>query len=84
MRSLSELNEGLNDYLKQFCEESKKSVESELAKTKLEYAEKIETLHQQIEKTKKLDEIKQEKFEQEEKVLTAQISQCRKDLEKVK
>ena len=30
MRSLIELNEGINEYLKQYCEESKKEVEGEL------------------------------------------------------
>lgn len=34
MRSLNELNEGLNEYLKLYCEESKKEVESELTKVK--------------------------------------------------
>jgi hypothetical protein len=45
MRSLTELNESLNDYLKRYCEESKKVVEDELAKAKLDYAEKIEILN---------------------------------------
>ena len=49
MRSLNELNEDLNEYLKLYCEESKKEVESELAKAKLEYAEKMELLNQKIE-----------------------------------
>ena len=48
MRSLTELNESLNDYLKQYCEESKKEVENELSKVKLDYAEKIEVLNVKI------------------------------------
>ena len=45
MRSLNELNEDLNEYLKLYCEESKKEVESEMSKLKLEYAERIEQLN---------------------------------------
>lgn len=45
MRSLTELNEGLNDYLKLYCEESKRSVESELAKAKTDYTEKMDKLN---------------------------------------
>lgn len=30
MRNLTELNDELNSYLKQYCEESKKNVENEL------------------------------------------------------
>jgi len=42
MRTLTELTESLNQYLKLYCEESKKEVENELSKVKLDYAEKIE------------------------------------------
>lgn len=56
MRSLAELNESLNDYLKQYCEESKKTVENELAQTKLDYAEKIDTLNLKIEQLYKVEE----------------------------
>ena len=48
MRSLTELNDSLNEYLKQFCEESKKEVENELSKVKLDYAEKMEALNIRI------------------------------------
>jgi predicted ribosome quality control (RQC) complex YloA/Tae2 family protein len=56
MRSLTELNEGLNDYLKLYCEESKKTVESELVKAKADYSEKVEKLNQTIEKLRKQEE----------------------------
>jgi len=46
MRSLTEMNESLNQYLKLFCEESKKEVENELSRVKLDYAEKIEQLNE--------------------------------------
>ena len=49
MRSLNELNEGLNEYLKLYCEESKKEVESELSKVKLDYSERIEELNNKLE-----------------------------------
>ena len=56
MRSLGELNESLNEYLKQYCEESKKTVETELEKTKIDYAEKIEALNGKIDKLQELEE----------------------------
>lgn len=49
MRSLNELNEDLNEYLKLYCEESKKEVEEDLSKAKLEYTERIEQLNLKIE-----------------------------------
>ena len=49
MRSLIELNEGLNEYLKQYCEESKKEVEQELSRVRLDYGEKLEELNLKIE-----------------------------------
>lgn len=48
MRSLTELNEGLSDYLKQYCEESKKNVENELARTKQEHADKLVKLTSEL------------------------------------
>jgi phage antirepressor YoqD-like protein len=48
MRSLTEMNESLNQYLKLYCEESKKEVENELSRVKLDYAERIENLNEQI------------------------------------
>lgn len=49
MRSLIELNDGLNEYLKLYCEESKKEVEMELSRVKLDSAEKVEELNSKIE-----------------------------------
>lgn len=42
IRSLTELNESLNLYLKSFCEESKNEVDRELAHVKIELAETID------------------------------------------
>lgn len=52
MRGLTELNESLNQYLKLYCEESKKDVERELSQVKLDYAEKIEQLNEKINELK--------------------------------
>jgi hypothetical protein len=52
MRSLTELNESLNGYLRLYCEESKKEVENELSRVKLDYVEKIEQLNEQINELK--------------------------------
>lgn len=52
MRSLNELNESLNQYLKLYCEESKKEVEAELSRVKLDYAEKIDELNEKINEMK--------------------------------
>ena len=49
MRSLIELNEGLNEYLRLYCEESKKEVEQELSRVKLDLGEKIEEFNVKIE-----------------------------------
>ena len=62
MRSMSELNESLNSYLKQFCEQSKKNVEGELAKTKQECQEKLDKLNEALEEQNKLQEVTQDKF----------------------
>lgn len=40
--------EQLNEYLRLYGEESKKEVETELSQTKLEYAEKMESLSSKI------------------------------------
>jgi len=48
MRSLIELNEGLNEYLKLYCEESKKEVEAELSRVKLDYSVKFDELNAKI------------------------------------
>lgn len=55
MRGLTELNESLNQYLKLYCEESKKEVEKELSQVKLDYAEKIDKLNEQMEEMKKTE-----------------------------
>jgi hypothetical protein len=39
MRSLTELNESLNEYLRLYCEDSKKEVENELSRVKLDHSE---------------------------------------------
>jgi len=53
MRSVTEMMESLNEYLRLYGEESKKEVEMELSRVKLDYAEKIEELNQKIESEKK-------------------------------
>lgn len=53
MRSLVELNEGLNEYLKLYCEESKKEVEQELARVKLDLAERVEEFNNKLEELNK-------------------------------
>lgn len=55
MRSLTELNESLNQYLRLYCEEQKKEVENELSRVKLDYAEKIEQLSEKLEEMKEKD-----------------------------
>ena len=48
IRSLTELNESLNQYLKSYCEESKNELERELAQIKIDYAEQIESFNIRI------------------------------------
>ena len=48
MRSLNEMMENLNQYLKMYNEEAKKEAEDELSKKKLEYAEKMEDMNEEI------------------------------------
>lgn len=62
MRQLTELNESLNQYLKLYCEESKKEVENELSKVKLDYAEKIEQLNEKINEMKAKETERKEKY----------------------
>jgi len=61
MRSLTELNESLNQYLRLYCEESKKEVENELSRVKLDYAEKIEQL------SEKLNDLKNNEIDRKDK-----------------
>lgn len=42
VRGLTEMNESLNQYLKTYCEESRKELEKELASVKIELAETID------------------------------------------
>lgn len=53
MRSLTDLNESLGEYLKLYCEDSKKEVENELARVKMDFAEQMEGLNTQIDEIKK-------------------------------
>ncbi len=46
--AVTEMVEQLNEYLRLYGEESKKEVETELSQTKLEYAEKMESLSSKI------------------------------------
>lgn len=84
MRSLGELNESLNDYLKQYCEESKRNVEEELAKSKLDYAEKIDALNAKITKLQRKEEKLTEKNKKEKEDLASQLDQYIKDIEKIR
>ena len=52
MRTLTEVNESLNQYLRNYCEESKQEVENQLSRVKLDYAEKIEQLNEKINEMK--------------------------------
>jgi len=65
IRSLTELTESLNQYLKQFCEESKKHLENELVKAKSEYESKIEKLQERIDEMKKSEAQREQKAEVE-------------------
>lgn len=65
MRSLTELNESLNNYLRLYCEESKKEVEKELSQVKLDYAEKIEELNIQLNEMREQEVEKKEKRDKE-------------------
>ena len=62
---MTELNESLNQYLKLYCEESKKEVENELSKVKLDYAEKIEQLNEKMIEMKEKESDKKEKYEKQ-------------------
>jgi hypothetical protein len=56
LRNQSELVESLNQYVKLYGEENKRQIEQEMSKTKLEYAEKIETLNEQVQDLKAREE----------------------------
>ena len=49
--------------MKLYCEESKKEVENELSKVKLDYAEKIEQLNEKINEMKLKESNRKEKHE---------------------
>lgn len=61
MWTLTEFNESLNQYLKLYCEESKKEVENELSRVKLDYAEKIEKLNEKINEMQEKEDKRMEK-----------------------
>lgn len=49
IRSATEMLESLNEYLRLYGgEETRKDMETELSKTKLEYAEKLEIVNQKL------------------------------------
>jgi hypothetical protein len=52
IKNLNELTESLSSYLKLFCEDSKKGVETELSQVKLDYAERIEVLNVKLQELK--------------------------------
>ena len=51
--------------MKLYCEESKKEVENELSKVKLDYAEKIEQLNEKMIEMKEKESDKKEKYEKQ-------------------
>ena len=65
MRSLTEMNESLNQYLKLYCEESKKEVENELSRVKLDYAERIEHMNEKMAELKQQEEDRKAKHQKQ-------------------
>ena len=48
MRSMTELTDSLNQYLKQYCEESKKMMEEQMQKLRLDHQEKLQSLEEKL------------------------------------
>ncbi len=63
MRTMAELNESLTQYLRLYCEESKKEVENELSRVKLDYAEKLEHLNEKLVELKERETERNERHE---------------------
>lgn len=83
MRTLTELNESLNQYLKLYCEESKKEVENELSRVKLDYAEKIEQLNDKINEMKQSELEKAMRYEQHVQDLEEMINKYRSQVDSI-
>lgn len=81
MRTLTELNESLNQYLRLYCEESKKQVENELSRVKLDYAEKLEQLNEKLVELKESEAERNERHELQVSDLTFMIESYKVQVE---
>lgn len=81
MRTLTELNESLNQYLRLYCEESKKEVENELSRVKLDYAEKLEQLNEKLAELKESEAERNERHELQVSDLTFMIESYKVQVE---
>jgi hypothetical protein len=66
IRSLTELNESLNLYLKSYCEESKNEVDRELAHVKIELAETIDNYTLKFQEIQRAEHSRKEYYENRE------------------
>ena len=83
MRSLTEMNESLNQYLKLYCEESKKEVENELSRVKLDYAERIEHMNEKMAELKQQEEDRKVKHQKQVQDFQDQVTFLRGEVERL-
>ena len=83
IRSLAELNESLNTYLKAFCEESKNEVDRELAQAKIELAENIESYSIKFTEIQRAEQQRKEYYENREIQYKQTIEKYKREFESV-
>lgn len=83
IRSVSEFNESLSLYLKQYCEESKKELEVELSHIKAEYNTKLEEFAQIATSNSLQEQERQRLFHSKEVAYQSQIAIYQNDISRL-
>ncbi len=74
------MNESLNQYLKLYCEESRKELEKELASVKIELAENIDIYNVKMQDLQKAEKIRKEKYLSAEQAYLQTIEQYKNEI----
>lgn len=82
-RGLFELNESLNQYLKTYCEESKKEVDKELVNVKIDCQEKLQEMAIRVQELTQIDVDKQKKYADKEETYKSLINQLKSDIQRI-
>lgn len=77
------MNESLNQYLKLYCEESKKEVENELSRVKLDYAERIEQLNEKMSEMRQVEEERKLKSTKQAQDLQDTVNSLKNEVERL-